>query len=92
MYVEIEDQKSYGTEKGRELCSPFALVPPHQGNRMLCCTQPSLRLTMACLAGICNFSLVDIKSFKPWWAQGRKLSFGRIRSLENSCLGTGGVG
>lgn len=34
MYVEIEDQKSYGTEKGRELCSPFALVPPHQGNML----------------------------------------------------------
>lgn len=49
MYVEIEDQKSYGKEKGRELCLSF--VPPHQGNGRLCCNQLSLGLTRVCLAG-----------------------------------------
>lgn len=42
MYVEMEDQKSYGMGKGRELCS--WRFPPHQGNRSLW-SQPCLSRT-----------------------------------------------
>lgn len=42
MYVEMEDKKSHGMQKGRDLCS--WCFPPHEGNRRLW-SQPCLSWT-----------------------------------------------
>lgn len=60
MYVEIEDQKSYGKEKGEELC--LQLVPPYQGNESrLCCSLPPLGSLRCAQEETLNSSLTEIK-------------------------------